>query len=166
MPSSIIFQPSPSLGDAVGLEPDGLVPRERHVELGHVDLLARVGDAGLGVDVVGALQAGRGPHRVAAGEARRLGARRRAEDPRRRATVGRGRLAAGLVGEHHRAGAVGRGAGLEEADRLPHHRADAFTFSMEMSSIFRWAYGFFSAFSRSLTATFQPMCSGAPLRWM
>ena len=35
-----------------------------------------------------------------------------------------------------------------------------------MSSIFRWAYGFFSAFSRSLTATFHPMCSGAPLRWM
>ena len=48
--------------------------------------------------------------------------RRRAEDPRRRATVGRGRLAAGLVGEHDRARAVGRRARLEEADRLPHHR--------------------------------------------
>ncbi len=47
-----------------------------------------------------------------------------------------------------------------------HIIGDAFTFSIEMSSILRCAYGFFSALSRSLTATFQPMCSGAPLRWM
>ncbi len=38
---------------------------------------------------------------------------------------------------------------------------DSFTFSMLMSSMWRWAYGFLSALSRSLTATFQPMCSGA-----
>ena len=36
--------------------------------------------------------------------------------------VGRRRLAAGLVGEDHRAGAVRGRARLEEADRLPHHR--------------------------------------------
>ena len=47
-----------------------------------------------------------------------------------------------------------------------HIIGEALTFSIEMSSIFRWAYGFFRALSRSLTATFHPMCSGAPLRWI
>ena len=37
------------------------------------------------------------------------------------------------------------------------------TFSMLMSGRCRCAYGFLSAFLRSFTATFQPMCSGAPL---
>src|SRR4051812_48439277 len=47
-----------------------------------------------------------------------------------------------------------------------HIIGDALTFSSEMSSILRWAYGFFSAFLRSLTATIGPMSSGAPERLM
>ncbi len=38
---------------------------------------------------------------------------------------------------------------------------DASTVSMLMSGIFRWAYGFLRALSRSLTATLLPMWSGA-----
>ena len=57
--------------------------------------------------------------------------------------------------------------GQDSRKRIGSHIiGDAFTFSMEMSSIRRWAYGFFNAFRRSFTATFHPMCSGAPLRWM
>ena len=71
---------------------------------------------------------------------------------------------------------MAEGAGILVLESLSHAlRRDAriydiiglaFTFSMEMSLSFRWAYGFLRAFWRSLTATCQPMCSGAPLRWM
>src|SRR6266540_2107360 len=47
-----------------------------------------------------------------------------------------------------------------------HSIGDSFTFSIEMSFSWRWAYGFLHALRRSLTATFQPMCSGAPERAM
>ena len=47
-----------------------------------------------------------------------------------------------------------------------HIIGDAFTFSIEMSASFRCAYGFFSAFCRSFTATIGPMSSGAPVRCM
>jgi len=43
---------------------------------------------------------------------------------------------------------------------------DSFTFSIVMSGSWRCAYGFLQALRRSFTATFQPMCSGAPERWM
>ena len=75
-----------------------------------------------GVDVGGALEGGGGPDRVTTGEARRLGPGRGPEDPRRWSAVGRRRLPARLVGDDHGAGPVGRRAGLEEPDRLPHHR--------------------------------------------
>ena len=42
----------------------------------------------------------------------------------------------------------------------------AFTISREMSGSWRWASGFFSAFRRSFTATWQPTSSGAPERRM
>ena len=44
-----------------------------------------------------------------------------------------------------------------------HSIGDSFTFSIEMSWMCRCAFGLRSAFWRSFTATFQPMCSGAPL---
>ncbi len=47
-----------------------------------------------------------------------------------------------------------------------HIIGDASTFSMLMSCSLRWAYGFFSAFSRSLTATIGPISAGAPVRYM
>ena len=48
--------------------------------------------------------------------------RRRAEDPGRRSAGRGGGVGAVLVGDDHRAGAVGGRAGLEVADRVPHHR--------------------------------------------
>ena len=47
-----------------------------------------------------------------------------------------------------------------------HIIGDAFTVSSEMSFSCRCAYGFFSAFSRSFTATIGPMSAGAPVRYM
>ena len=44
-----------------------------------------------------------------------------------------------------------------------HSIGDSFTFSIVMSGSCRCAYGFFSAFRRSFTATCQPMYSGAPV---
>src|SRR5690606_38456516 len=52
------------LGEAEVLQPHRLVPRERHVDLGDVDVPPGVGDAGLAVDVGGALPAGPGVHLV------------------------------------------------------------------------------------------------------
>ena len=43
-----------------------------------------------------------------------------------------------------------------------HSIGDSLTFSIVMSGSFRCAYGFFNALSRSFTATFHPMYSGAP----
>src|SRR5262249_7192221 len=45
-----------------------------------------------------------------------------------------------------------------------HSIGDAFTASSEMSGMCRWAYGFFSAFWRSFTATSIPTSAGAPPR--
>ncbi len=47
-----------------------------------------------------------------------------------------------------------------------HSIGDSLTSSIVRSGIFRWAYGFFAALRRSLTATIHPMCSGAPERAM
>src|SRR5438270_7665569 len=61
--------PALALGrEAQVLHPHGLVPAEGNVDLGHVDLAARVLDARLAVDVGGAVLAGSGVHLVAAGE--------------------------------------------------------------------------------------------------
>src|SRR5438270_10627109 len=61
--------PALALGrEAEVLHPHGLVPAEGNVDLGHVDLAARVLDARLAVDVGGAVLAGSGVHLVAAGE--------------------------------------------------------------------------------------------------
>ena len=46
-----------------------------------------------------------------------------------------------------------------------HSIGESLTSSMVRFGICRCAYGFFAALRRSLTATFQPMCSGAPERW-
>src|SRR4029453_9214569 len=51
--------------EQVSLEPHRLVPRARNVELGAVDLAARIRDAGLLVQRLRALDAGSGLHRVA-----------------------------------------------------------------------------------------------------
>src|ERR1019366_5514555 len=98
------------------------VPRERDVQLGHVDLAAGIGDPGLAVDIRCALQRGYGADRVAPREARWLGTRRRAEHPCWNPPVGGGLLTPLLVGEDHGAGPVRGWTRLEEADRLPHHR--------------------------------------------
>src|SRR5690606_29104444 len=45
-------------GEAEVLQPHRLVPAERHVHLGGVQVAAGVGDAGLGVDVGGAVPSG------------------------------------------------------------------------------------------------------------
>ena len=80
---------------------------------------AGVGDAGLGVDVGGAVPAALGRHLVAPGAI--VGSDRMAP-PSIHAGSGGG-VAARLVGQHHGAGAVGGRAGLRVADRVPqHHR--------------------------------------------
>ena len=79
------------LGEVVAFQPHGLVPAEGHVELGAVDLLTGLGDAGLAVDVGGAVRGTLRGDRVASGELHRLRAHRRAEDPGRRA-AGLGRV--------------------------------------------------------------------------
>ena len=56
--------------------------RERHVDLGAVDLLAGIGDAGLLVELGRAVAAGLRVHLVAPGEHGRLGAHRRARASR------------------------------------------------------------------------------------
>src|SRR5699024_4477066 len=96
---------------------------ERDVDLGGVDLLGRVGDAGLGPQGVGGVAAGLRVGVVAAGEGSRLGAQGGGVDP--------GDLPAGVlhglgrlgVADHDRARAVGGRAGLVEADRVPQHLA-------------------------------------------
>ena len=115
----------PALGrrrDVVGFEPHRLVPAERHVDLGAVDLVPRVGDARLPVDVPRAVDRALRPHRVATRERVRLRSHGRPEDPRGLPPGPRRGLAAIAVGHHHRARAVRRRARLEEADRVPHHR--------------------------------------------
>src|SRR5581483_5819741 len=107
------------VGEAEVLHPHRLVPGERHVDLGSVDVAARIGDAGLRVDVLRAVTTGVRVDDIAAGAHRRLAAYGGAVDPRRR--VG-GALGGVLVGEHDRAGAVGGRTGLEVADRIPQHR--------------------------------------------
>ena len=120
-PSSVIFQPSPS-----GAKPRfsihiGSNQRERHVDLGAVDLLARIRDAGLRVQL---RRRSRVPrlrvHLVAAREHRRLAAHRRRRAPTPACAAPSSR--ASSLAEHHRARAVRRRAGLEVADRVPQHR--------------------------------------------
>src|SRR6185437_7660491 len=60
------------VAEAQVLQPHRLVPAERDVDLGAVEVLPGVGDAGLPVDVGGALPAGPRVDLVAAGEHRRL----------------------------------------------------------------------------------------------
>src|SRR5205807_9373880 len=110
--------PTLALGrEAQVLHPHGLVPAEGDVDLGAVDLAPGIGDAGLGIEVGGAVPSRPGVDRVPPGEHGGLAAHGRAHDPGR---VGRapGR---GLVHEDHGAGAVGGGAGLEVADGVPEH---------------------------------------------
>src|SRR5207253_3288873 len=71
-------------GDVVAFQPHRLVPTERHVELGHVDFLARNADPRLAVDVVRALDARERTNRITAGEDAELTADGRGRDPRRR----------------------------------------------------------------------------------
>src|SRR4051794_8063928 len=66
---TVLHHPPPltGVGDPQVLEPHRLEPRERHVHLDAVDLVARIGDARLLVHVVGALDATQRQHRVAVG---------------------------------------------------------------------------------------------------
>ncbi len=106
----------PGGGEAEVLEPHRLEPAEGDVHLGHVELTARIGDPGLAVNVRCAVAARSRVDLVAPGEVRRLAAHGGPEHP-----GGRSRRALGAVfsREHHRAGAVGRRARLEIADRDP-----------------------------------------------
>src|SRR5690242_14008853 len=63
------------------LQPHGLEPRERHVDLGRVDLLERVADAGLLPQRGRGLLPGLRVDLVATGVGRRLGAHRGGVDP-------------------------------------------------------------------------------------
>ena len=134
-PASVSLQPSPSLGEAEVLQPHGLEPGEGHVDLGAVHLFDRVGDARLR-QRGGRVRAGLRVDLVAPGE---LVGSLRPRCPGSRPGPGDffGRR---LVADHHRAGAVGGRAGLEEADRVPQHR-EAFTVSMVMSSIVQVGVG-------------------------
>ena len=82
-PDSVSFQPSPSGGEAEVLQPHRLEPRERHVDLGRVDLLERVGDPGLLPERGGGVAAGLRVDLVALGGRGRLGAHHGAVDPGR-----------------------------------------------------------------------------------
>src|SRR5262249_34976397 len=101
--------------EAEVLEPHRLVPGERDVETGDLDLLPRILDAGLVIDPLGARTPGERAHLVATGDVHRLGEGRAGLDP--------GGLARALLGEllgreHDRDRAVRRWAGLEIADRV------------------------------------------------
>ena len=72
----------PHVAEAQVLEPHRLEPRERHVDLGGLDLVPRIADARLVVDVLGAATAGLGAHLIAAGHPHRLRVRGGALDPR------------------------------------------------------------------------------------
>src|SRR5204863_938427 len=72
------------LGEAEILHPHRLVPAERHVALDDVEVLARIGDAGLPVHVGRAVLPATRGHRVTPGEPAELGAHRGAVHPRRR----------------------------------------------------------------------------------
>ena len=79
------------LGEAERLQPHRLEPRERHVDLGHVDLVDRVGDAGLLPERGGGVTRGLRVDLVALGGRGRLGTHHRAVDPGRVATSARPR---------------------------------------------------------------------------
>jgi len=105
------------LSEAEILHPHRLEPRERHVDLGAVDLAERVGDAGALPEVRRRLAAGQGIGLVALGVRQRLRAHHLAVDPGGVLDAGGGDRVGG--GDHHRAGAVGGGAGLVVPDRVP-----------------------------------------------
>ena len=145
------------VGEAEVLHPHRLVPAERHVDLGAVDVAARVGDAGLRVDVRRAVATGVRVHQVAAGDpssarcaspcrgSTPAGSAPRSRRPRRRARSRTRRRTTGT--------SRGSGSGpTASATRAP--CLDV------MSGMCRCAYGFFSALSRSFTATMMPMWSG------
>src|SRR5438093_3955601 len=109
----------PALADvaeAKVLEPHRFEPGERDVDLGGVDLLPGVLDAGAVVDGLGAHLSRSGAHLVAAWYPHGLGVRRARPDP---GGLPR-RLPRGVFRrDHQRAGPVGRPAPLALADRIP-----------------------------------------------
>ena len=83
-PDSVSFHPSPRSQNPEVLQPHGLVPAERHVDLGAVELGPGVGDPRLGVHVGRAVPSGLRVDLVPTGEHGGLGAHGRPVDPRRR----------------------------------------------------------------------------------
>src|SRR5205085_8781833 len=83
--------------DVVPFEPHRLVPAERHVQLGDVDLLARHADTGLTVDILRALDTGLRTHGIPAREDTELAPYGRRFHPRRWL---RSMPATRFVGEH------------------------------------------------------------------
>jgi hypothetical protein len=74
----------PLVGESEVFQPHRLIPAERDVHLHGIDLVPRVGDAGLLVHIFCAVEAGSRINLVPSGHAERLTPDRHAEDPRSR----------------------------------------------------------------------------------
>src|SRR5438876_3809328 len=111
--------PFADVAEAEVLEPHRLEPGERDVDLGGVDLLPRILDAGAVVDGLRAHLPGPRTHLVATRSPHRLGIRGARSDPGR---LVRRPARHVFRADHERARAVGRRARLAVADRIPQHR--------------------------------------------